>query len=275
MEYLESEQSYDNGSPIEVYRFTYKNESTYYTNSFKPLYYGGKPTTVINITRSSLNNSSDVSQSNIEVTVPSDFPLGNQILKIDYDASVNLSIIRYHWHPDTYAEVSNGITLWQGRIVGAQFADNTIVLNCENIFNTIERQGLNQRFSYSCRHSVYRVGCYASLTRNAYEATVTSNQGTYITLGNVHEAIANGRIPFYGGYISNSEFGDRTIIAYDAGGRLNVNYPYPNEIVGKRVTLRPGCDKTLTTCKDVFDNMANYGGFPFIPLKNPSDGGSL
>jgi hypothetical protein len=35
------------------------------------------------------------------------------------------------------------------------------------------------------------------------------------------------------------------------------------------VALYPGCDHTRETCKDKFDNLANYGGFPWIPSKNP------
>lgn len=34
--------------------------------------------------------------------------------------------------------------------------------------------------------------------------------------------------------------------------------------VGDVVTLRPGCDKTLATCRDRFGNVVNFGGFPFL-----------
>jgi len=30
-----------------------------------------------------------------------------------------------------------------------------------------------------------------------------------------------------------------------------------------------GCDHSVSTCAARFDNLANYGGFPFIPTKNP------
>lgn len=31
-----------------------------------------------------------------------------------------------------------------------------------------------------------------------------------------------------------------------------------------------GCDKIHTTCKDKFNNLNNFGGFPFMPAKNPT-----
>jgi hypothetical protein len=30
-----------------------------------------------------------------------------------------------------------------------------------------------------------------------------------------------------------------------------------------------GCDHSVSTCAARFGNLANYGGFPFIPTKNP------
>ena len=35
--------------------------------------------------------------------------------------------------------------------------------------------------------------------------------------------------------------------------------------VGDTFDAYPGCDKTLTDCRDKFDNVVNFGGFPFIP----------
>ncbi|GIX24913.1 MAG: hypothetical protein KatS3mg122_2144 [Caldimonas sp.] len=35
------------------------------------------------------------------------------------------------------------------------------------------------------------------------------------------------------------------------------------------VELVAGCDHSMPTCAARFDNLANYGGFPFIPTKNP------
>jgi len=34
-----------------------------------------------------------------------------------------------------------------------------------------------------------------------------------------------------------------------------------------------GCNKSLTQCRDKFNNTPNFGGFPFIPTKNPSTEG--
>ena len=45
--------------------------------------------------------------------------------------------------------------------------------------------------------------------------------------------------------------------------RLTILYP---------VTLVAGCDHSMAVCAGRFDKLDNYGGFPFIPPKNPFDG---
>jgi hypothetical protein len=36
-----------------------------------------------------------------------------------------------------------------------------------------------------------------------------------------------------------------------------------------------GCDHLLATCRDRFSNVANFGGFPWIPQKNPFSGDAI
>ena len=43
--------------------------------------------------------------------------------------------------------------------------------------------------------------------------------------------------------------------------------------VGTSVEVFAGCDHSLATCKAQYDNVANYGGFAFVPLRNPFESG--
>jgi hypothetical protein len=36
-------------------------------------------------------------------------------------------------------------------------------------------------------------------------------------------------------------------------------------VIGDQFQLLPGCDRTLATCTNVFNNAIHFGGFPFIP----------
>lgn len=52
----------------------------------------------------------------------------------------------------------------------------------------------------------------------------------------------------------------------NAGGAFELVFPMRNTIqVGDTYSVYPGCDKTLETCRDKFDNVINYRGEPFVP----------
>ncbi len=83
---------------------------------------------------------------------------------------------------------------------------------------------------------------------------------------------------FSGGLISHgtgSEKEFRTIIVNQSINNnkmvLLISSAFNNPInVGDYLEFSVGCDGQYTTCKDKFSNLSNFGGFPFMPLSNPS-----
>jgi hypothetical protein len=65
----------------------------------------------------------------------------------------------------------------------------------------------------------------------------------------------------------------RFIVGHDnVGGALTLNLPLRGAISSSSVDVFPGCGHDTKTCNEKFSNIDSYGGFPFIPLKNPQDG---
>jgi uncharacterized phage protein (TIGR02218 family) len=51
---------------------------------------------------------------------------------------------------------------------------------------------------------------------------------------------------------------------------VEITYEIPNFPVGGDVlSLYPGCDHSMATCISKFNNLVNYGGFPYMTQKNP------
>jgi uncharacterized phage protein (TIGR02218 family) len=51
------------------------------------------------------------------------------------------------------------------------------------------------------------------------------------------------------------------------GGIVTPFLPLPSPPApGDTVTLYAGCDRTMATCNSKFNNLANFGGQPFIPI---------
>jgi len=87
--------------------------------------------------------------------------------------------------------------------------------------------------------------------------------------------IANlGADYFNAGVIVHNATGFRSFIQdsryYGAYNEIYLLQPPPSGwAASDAVTLYAGCDRKHSTCRDKFDNMANFGGFPLHPERNP------
>jgi uncharacterized phage protein (TIGR02218 family) len=78
---------------------------------------------------------------------------------------------------------------------------------------------------------------------------------------------------FVGGMLATTA-GARMIVGH-AGIDLTLVAPMVGLTAGDAVQLYAGCDHTMAHCKDRFGNLDNFGGFPFIPVKNPFTGDAI
>ncbi|WP_303678184.1 phage BR0599 family protein [Ralstonia mannitolilytica] len=78
---------------------------------------------------------------------------------------------------------------------------------------------------------------------------------------------------FVGGRLMSA--GAQRMIVASSGGAVTLSAPIPGLKAGDAFEAYPGCDHTLTTCAAKFGNQLNYGGFPFIPVKNPFTGDAI
>lgn len=65
------------------------------------------------------------------------------------------------------------------------------------------------------------------------------------------------------------------MIVGHAGANLTLMAPLPGLAAGMSAKLYAGCDRSLSVCGSRFDNVVNFGGFPWIPLKNPFSGDAI
>ena len=74
------------------------------------------------------------------------------------------------------------------------------------------------------------------------------SQGSCVELNGANEGITRG------------------IQANGATTNVYLSKPFPFAItVGDMFQLLPGCNHTLTTCNNIFQNILRFGGFPYIP----------
>jgi uncharacterized phage protein (TIGR02218 family) len=98
-------------------------------------------------------------------------------------------------------------------------------------------------------------------------ATITAVSGTTQGLINNTGAVAavfnQGTI--IGATGANAGYG-RTIANLGNGSQIGLFQPFLFPIaIGDTFTVLPGCDHTANACQSLFNNLARYGGFPYIP----------
>jgi uncharacterized phage protein (TIGR02218 family) len=119
----------------------------------------------------------------------------------------------------------------------------------------------------TCIHTLFDAGC--ALSKAAFAVSGTVNAGSTVnklitTLTNSDSYFDNGQLLFTSGPNAGHLCAVKTY--QHSGGTVFFFMPLPAVTnAGDTFTIYPGCDKTQTTCATKFANIANFGGFPYVP----------
>ncbi len=161
--------------------------------------------------------------------------------------------------------VIDGVLLFQGRVstvdgVGRTAAQITVASD----LIILDYDMPKNFWAPTCQHVLYDAGC--GVIRGTYAANSTAGAGSTAMLINSSAALANqqgGSLVFTSGVNANERATVKSVVA---GTSLTLMYPLPETpATGDAFTVYAGCDHTAGTCQNVFNNLANFRGFPFVP----------
>lgn len=116
-----------------------------------------------------------------------------------------------------------------------------------------------------CRHSLYDARCkLVPATFQVNNAVIVGSTRSVIlnTLAQAAGYFDLGKVTFTSGVLNGLT---RTVRSYSPG-TLTLGYPLPTvPVTGVTFTVLPGCDKLQGTCSGKFNNLPNFGGFPYVP----------
>lgn len=270
MSYIASEYSVQSGDPI--YRFLFIQGATEYRYTSAAHFSGDSGGTwePVSLDMSEITQTNELSKDSVKIKIPRDNPFAQLFLGGVPEQITSITIFRGH-----AGDLSEEFEVsWKGRVAGASATGDTLTLECENIFTSMRRSGLRARYQKNCRHALYGRGCNLNDYDFAVAGVVTSISGFLVTIEDlIDSSITDGY--FTGGMIENAD-GFLRYITNHSGTQLTLMRPFSvleDEVSGSagtaNVTLYPGCDHSKTTCKNKFNNLNNFGGFPWIPGKNP------
>ncbi len=110
-----------------------------------------------------------------------------------------------------------------------------------------------------CNHVLYDAQCLVDRTTASSNMSITAIAGNTVT---VSFPLAGTGMVF--GDIRHAPTGQLRMVVAQSGSVLTLNVPLVDAHVGDAVEVAPGCDHTVTTCRDKFTNVINFGGHPQI-----------
>lgn len=272
MSYSEHETSADEGSPVELYHFSRVGLLHWrYTSADRDYTQDSQIYLARAIRRSQIEQGPEPRRSGLTVTAGHDLPV-IQPYKVAAPSDPILLTLRQVHHGDVDAEAS---IIWQGRIVSVRFAGEEADIALEPMGGDMKSTGLRRNFQKGCPHDLYGPGCGVDKEDFRTNGTVDTITGEVVSVSEA-DALPDGY--FSGGmllYEVAAGVFERRFITEHAGANLTLDaYPY-DLLVSAAVILYAGCDHVIQTCHDKFDNRLNYGGQPYIPVKNPFGGSPI
>lgn len=263
MSYESKELSEDLGSPIELYEFQYGPVTYRYTSADEDIEVAGVGTYLsLPCGRQKIENNQDSGKTPVTFTISRKAEITDFFVASPPTTIIEFTVRRFHYGD------SERIIYWFGRVVNVKYYEDTVEFRCESIQTSMKRPALRRFYQLQCPHVLYGTECAVQENLFQINTFVESVSGLNITSA----AFALKPDQYYrGGYIaiSAAPTSEYRFITSHVGNTITINLPSHKLFPGTPLTVSPGCDHTLTTCKDKFNNLSNYGGFPFIPTKNP------
>lgn len=259
------------GRPIELFKFSYgpRTEDVYlYTDSETPITYGGQTYTPVPIQRGATSNTGTLDKTTLEVSMPHTLKVPQMFRVYPPGTTVGLTILQGQaGDPD-----NQFVAVWVGRAISVSFEGIEAKVSCEPISTSFRRTGLRRNYQYMCPHVVYGPRCRADKPSATTAVSVFSLVGRTVTLsgilpsadlhvGGMLEWTTSVGLPESRTILATATVASKTVLTLTG---------FPSGLTaGMSASAVRGCKHTLTSCKDDHNNAVNFGGHPWIPLKNP------
>lgn len=247
---------------VNLYRFVHNNTVYTWTNVSRTIEFSGETYYPETIGRGDIEQSGESTVGSLSVTVPRTNPLGARFIAEPQDWPVAFTLY----------ELKDGVvrTIWIGSVSSHKASGSEVILECETVKAAQRRSGNYARCKKQCRHALYQKRCRVIASNFASSGVCVSADGVTIVVPDAASLEAGDLI---GGMVEYG--GVQKYIRLHEGDILTMLHPFKtlsdrvNTKGDTAITLYSGCAHTYQVCLHKFDNLDNYGGFPWIPEINP------
>ena len=277
MTYDAFERSIQGGSPIELFVFSQGGTITRLTSADRDIDFGGVTYESQEITRSKIPTTNEhTSTGRMSLKLQTDNIVVQSFQNILPSSEMTLELLRFHADdPDEESRI-----IFRGTVISANYEDDGLYtqLVCMPLLARLQR--VVPRFTYSsvCNHTLFDAQCLVSQAANSFVTTITTidptTGGLEIEIQDLATAgPGTGDALFYqGGRLVTVDGEIRGIYQQNIGSnanRVQIRIPLDFATVGTQVTVIAGCAHDAVTCDTKFNNRLRFGGFRYIPPRNP------
>lgn len=249
----------------ELYQFKLGDKAWYFTSSSKPVIYNEITYLPIRGLKRTNIEDAGIDKADIDLTFPQ---IALKNANGDDLAQVFIGKIYFESVTVTILELykNETLVLFKGRVTQPKFDESaktmTLVASTNETYQ--HRNILVRKVQRTCSNKIYDRFCGLSFEDWSQEATVTAINGLNVTLQTVAPIANNylnrGLIEKDGIYI---------FIVSNTANQIRMYRPFHNLKIGDVIRVAPGCDQSIATCNEKFNNHINFAGFPNIPNENP------
>tara|TARA_R110000822_G_scaffold120633_6_gene254169 strand:- start:3997 stop:4827 length:831 start_codon:yes stop_codon:yes gene_type:complete len=276
MAYATFEGTIEGGRPIEIYEFTAGAQSFFYTSSQDDQTVAAQDYDAVQgLKRGATGNGPSHREDDFVIDLPATNDVAQLFLGVMPGFRVRVQVSRFHRDDTPTPEL---VKIFDGYIQSAKFTNSakqaTLISRSE--LSAAGRQIPRRTFQSSCNHVLYEPNtCKVDDTDPAFKASalgVTSLVGNVLTVtaglgGTYTDGFMNG------GYVESIGVADFRLILTHVGNVLGLISAF--SATPTTVNVFAGCAHTIAVCSSKFNNVIDFGGFPYVPTKNPFATGVL
>lgn len=273
MAYDTIESSVESGQPIELYEFRVGTERTRLTSSENDVVIPSSLETYVaeTISRGEIVDEVVARSSNrLEVRLPAENEFVAQFRSLAPGEFATLTLFRVH--RGDLGGSDDRVTVFKGTVRNVSYVDNgrVAVVQVLAITSALSRPVPRRTYQGLCNHMLYDSRCTIDKDDPSFRliSTVTAVSGDVVTVSGANAFSGSFADFFVAGYVEfDNDF--RTVVG-QSGDDLTLILPFKESPLNQTVIARAGCKhRIVEDCTDKFVNVENFGGFPYVPKKNP------
>lgn len=278
MAYNIFEESAQLGEPVEVYEFKYGTTVYRYTSASSDVSWNGYVYTSQHaITRNAVSQDTEDYSGRVEISISRKSEVAK--LYIEYLPTSQVEITINRFHADDSDPDNNFVQVFKGTVLTCKFNQLEATLKCAPMTASFKRVIPIHTFQASCNHTVFSQttqsgdsahtsvyhGCNANPATYLVDTTVQSVNGATLVI----DALAVKADNYYQGGIVYLDNGETRMIRQQIGNTVILEHRIQGLKSGDAIKVLPGCDGQESTCRNKYNNVANFSGFSRIPFNNP------